>query len=58
MNFAPTLMAQMVKRLPVTRGTRVQALGPEDALEKEMAATPVLLPGELHGLRSLVGYSP
>ena len=51
-------MAQMVKRLPVTRGTRVQALGPEVALEKEMAATPVLLPGELHGLRSLVGYSP
>ena len=27
-------------------------------LEKEMATTPVLLPGESHGWRSLVGYSP
>ena len=37
-------MAQMVKRLPVVRETQVQSLGPEDPLEKEMAATPVLLP--------------
>ena len=27
------------------------------ALEKEMAAIPVFLPGESHGWRSLVGYS-
>ena len=27
----------------------------EDPLEKEMAPTPGLLPGESHGLRSLVG---
>ena len=26
--------------------------------EKEMATTPVLLPGKFHGQRSLVGYSP
>ena len=26
--------------------------------ENEMATTPVLLPGESHGGRSLVGYSP
>ena len=26
--------------------------------EKEMATTPVLLPGKFHGWRSLVGYSP
>ena len=25
--------------------------------EKEMATTPVLLPGKFHGWRSLVGYS-
>ena len=30
----------------------------DDALEEEMASTPVLLPGEAHGQRSLVGYSP
>ena len=28
------------------------------SLEKGMATTPVFLPGEFHGLRSLVGYSP
>ena len=28
------------------------------ALEKEMATTPVFLPGESHGQRSLAGYSP
>ena len=28
------------------------------ALEKEMATTPVFLPGESHGWRSLVGCSP
>ena len=30
-------MAQMVKRLPAMRETRVQSLGQEDPLEKEMA---------------------
>ena len=33
--------------------------GSEDPLEKGMAVpTPVFLPGEFHGQRSLVGYSP
>ena len=36
-------------------GDRVQSLGREDLLEKEMA---VLVPGKSHGRRSLVGYSP
>ena len=36
----------------------VRSLGREDPLEKEMAPTPVLLPGESHGQRSLVGCSP
>ena len=31
------LMAQMVKRLSTTQETRVQSLGREDPLEKEMA---------------------
>ena len=30
-------MAQTVKRLPIVRETRVQSLGWEDLLEKEMA---------------------
>ena len=34
----------------------VQLLGWEDPLEEGMA-TPVFLPGESHGQRSLVGYS-
>ena len=38
--------------------TRVQSLGQEDPLEKEMATHAVLLPGKFHGQRSLVGYSP
>ena len=29
-------MAHTVKHLPIMQGTRVQSLGPEDALEKEM----------------------
>jgi len=36
----------------------VPSLGWEDPLEKEMQPTPVFLPGESHGQRSLVGYSP
>ena len=45
----------MVKHLPAMRETRVQSLGWEDSLEKEMAPTPVFLPGESHGRRSLAG---
>ena len=52
------LVAQRVKRLPAMQETWVQSLGQEDPLEKEMATTPVFLPGKSHGQRSLVGYSP
>ena len=51
-------MAQLVKYSPAMWETWVRSLGWEDPLEKEMATTPVLLPGESHGGRSLVGYSP
>ena len=37
---------------------RVRSLGREEPLEEEMATTPVFLPGESHGQRSLVGHSP
>ena len=36
----------------------VRSLGQEDPLEEGMATTPVFLPGESHGQRSLAGYSP
>ena len=49
-----SLVAQMVKHLPVMRETWVQSLGQEDPLEKEWQATPVLLLGKFHEWRSLV----
>ena len=36
----------------------VRSLGQEDPLEEEMATTPLSLPREFCGQRSLVGYSP
>ena len=40
------------------RETQIHSLGQEDPLEKGMAPSPVFLPGEFHGQRSLVDYSP
>ena len=53
-----SLVAQMVKILPAVQETWVQSLGWEDSLRRERPPTPVFLPGEFHGQRSLVGYSP
>ena len=50
------LVAQTVKNLLAMQETQVQSL--EDPLENGMQPTPVFLPGEFHGQRSLVGYSP
>ena len=38
--------------------TWVQSLDQEDPLEKEMVTHSSIVPGESHGQRSLVGYSP
>jgi len=38
--------------------TWVPSLGCEEPLEKELATTPVFLPGKFHGQRSLESYSP
>ena len=51
-------LAQMVKNLPAMQEMRVQSLDQEDPLEKEMVTCSSILPGEIHGQRSLVGYSP
>ena len=48
----------MVKILPAMQEMWVRSLGQEDPLEREWLPTPVFLPGEFHGQRSLVGYSP
>ena len=49
-------MAQIVKNLPATWETQVLSLGQEDSMEKGIAPTPVFLPGESQGQRSLAGY--
>ena len=53
-----SLVAQMVKRLPTMRETRVRSLGQEDLLEKAMATHSSTLALKSQGWRSLVGYSP
>ena len=51
-------LAQPVKRRPAMRETRVRSLGWEDPWRRKWQPTPVSLPGESHGRRSLVSYSP
>ena len=46
----------MAKKLPAMQETGVRSLGQEDSLKR--MATPVFLPGEFHGQRSLAGYNP
>ena len=45
-------MAQIIKNLPASQETWVQSLG------LEWLPTPVFLPKEFHGQRSLMGYCP
>ena len=51
-------MTQTIKNLPVVQETWIRSLGREDPLEKGMASHCSVLPGEFHGQRSLVVYSP
>ena len=53
-----SLVAQTVKNPPAMRETWVQSLGGEDPWRRAGQPTPVFLPGESHGQRSLVGYGP
>ena len=53
-----SLVAQTVSNLPAMQETPVWSLGREDPLEEEMATCSRFLPGEFHGQRRLVGYSP
>ena len=53
-----SLVAQLVKNLPAVQETQVQFLGWEDPWRRKWQPTPILLPGESHGQRSLASYSP
>ena len=56
---AVTLVAQRLKHLPPLQETWVRSLGVgKIPWRRKWQPTPVLLPGESHGWRSLVGYSP
>ena len=51
-------MTHLVTNLPVIQEMQIQSLGQEDPQRRAWQSAPVLLPGEVHGQRSLVGYSP
>ena len=53
-----SLVAQILNNKPVMRETWVLSLHQENPLENSMDTIPVFLPGEFHGQRSVVGYSP
>ena len=44
--------------LPIIQETWVQSLGWEDPWRREWQPTPIFLPGQSHGQRSLADYSP
>ena len=48
----------VIKNPSAMQETQVKSLGWEDPLEKEMANHSGILAWEIHGQRSLVGYSP
>ena len=52
------MVAQTIKNLSAMQKNWVWALDREDPWRREWQPTPVFLPGESHGSRSLAGYSP
>ena len=55
---SPSQLSQWVKNPPAVLETQVRSLGQEDPLEEAWQPTPVSLPGDSHGQRSLEGHSP
>ena len=53
-----SLVAHMVKNLPAIQETQLWSLVGKIPWRREWQPTPVFLPGEFHGERSVVGYSP
>ena len=56
-SFKGTHIAKLVKNLPAMQETRFQFLGQEVTPGEGNNPTPVVLPGESHGQRSLAGHS-
>ena len=52
------MVAQMVKSLPAIQGPGFNPWVGKIPWRKKWQHTPVFLPGESHGQRSLAGYSP
>ena len=52
------LVAQMTKNLPAIQETQIQSWVRKIPWKRESQPTPVFLPGESHGQRSLAGYCP
>ena len=50
--------SSVVNNLPAMQETRVQSLVRKIPWRRKWQPTPVFLPGESHGLRSLADYSP
>ena len=57
-NIWGSLNSSVGKESSCRTETRVRSLGREDPWKMKWLPTPVFLPGESHGQRSLVGYSP
>ena len=53
-----SLVARTIKILPSMQESWIQFLSRDDSLEKGMATHSSILAGELHGQKSLAGYSP
>jgi len=53
-----SLLVQTVKNLPEKQETQVLPWVGKIFWRREWQSTPVFSPGEFHGQRSLVGYSP
>ena len=55
-----SLVAQMVKRLPIMQETQVQynPWAGKTSWRRKRQPTPIFLPAKSHGWRSLVGYHP
>ena len=56
--FLVSLVAQTVKNLPEMQETRFSPWVRKIPWRRKWLPSPVFLPGEFHGQRSLVGYSP
>ena len=57
-NYYTPLVAQMVKNLPALWDTWFSPWVGKIFWRREWQPTPVFLPGESHGQRSLAGYGP